>query len=544
MKALLTVALLAASCMLASASIKATSSGLYWDDAFGPGAANLPQMCLDIACVDANLCFIAGGSNGVGFGIYGYNGQLNGRVEEMRAVNMSMMVLSVEAAGTAAAPKGASGGVTTIFFPAQFQAEHYYDAATRTWMVSQTPLEFVTATPSISASKDGSTVVAIDETTTSGVLYSTDGAQTYTYVQLNGYPTPNMGNCSAPNQVEVIDSQTWYILLGQEPQTASSSSSSSSSGFHGRKTVRKGRHDVTLDYSSGSAKISAARKIPVKMDDASSGETCVGYSYQLIKTTNAGQSYTAVFEKSNATFTLFDISCLDVNTCVAVGGNDMSSMVYMTTDGTTWKHVYTVNGNANGTVAFSEVAFVNTSDIWIGGAVINQAAQSAVGVFYYSRDGGNTWFEYNNLQYAVAEIMSLSFPNSTVGFATGITQEQSSSILKYAVQPYYGYFAQIQCLTSSCNLLCEEMYFPQGLCLQSNTGGIIATCSESGLEVKSYETTSCIGSYNTSTAPVNQCLQAQGGGGLPYFENLCNVGMTRKSDRAQTHTALAKVLVH
>ena len=53
---LVAFAVLAASCsIIASAAVHSeVATGSYWDDALPPGSA-LPQMCLDIACVDANL---------------------------------------------------------------------------------------------------------------------------------------------------------------------------------------------------------------------------------------------------------------------------------------------------------------------------------------------------------------------------------------------------------------------------------------------------------------------------------------------------------
>jgi len=533
-------------CVVATlASVKSQASGLSWDDAFAPGSA-LPQICLSMSCVDPNLCFIAGGSNGVGFGIYSYDGQLNGNVVEMNMNNQSMMMMSVEAGGTSAAPRGAAGGMAAIFTPGM-EAEHYYDAATKTWIPSATPLELVIASPFISASKDGNTVVVADGASTNQLLVSSDAAVTYTAATVAGFPSPNYGNCSAPVALEVVDANTWYIIFGQEPETASSSSSGqSSSSFSstGRRSVRRHNREITLDVTSGEPRVSTKRVAPVIGETGvKSGETCVGYSYQILKTTNGGQSFTALFEQSNASFSFSDIACLDANNCVAVGGNAFDSFVYQTKDGQTWNLVYTARSSGNTSVGFNQVAYANASDIWVGGLIADDAAQTAAGMFFYTRDGGRTWFQYTHLQYAVAEIITLTFPTATVGFAAGITQEQSSSILKYAPQPYYGYFAQKQCISNTCTAICEEAYFPQGLCMEATGGSIIATCTSAGLLVHSYETTSCVGAYNTSTAPVNTCLQSSNGGPLGYFENLCNVEAIRKEE-SQVSKVSSKVMLN
>lgn len=537
-------AIAVASCgLIASAAVKAGSAE-YWDDAFAPNSA-LPQICMSIGCVDENLCFIAGGSNGVGFGIYSYDGQLNGNVAQMNMNNQSMIVVSVEAAGTASSPKGASGGVGT-FFTTGFAPEHYYDAANQVWQPSGAPAELAVATPSIGSANNGNTVVALDGGEPAGLLISQDGAQTYTLQAITGYPSPNLGNCSTANYIEVVSADSWFILLGQEPQTPSSSSSAASSSFDvaGRRTIRHKNRDVSLDITSGSVRVSSVRAPrPDPRAGVASGETCVGYSYQVIKTTDGGATYTNLMEQSNASFTFSGIDCLNATHCVMVGGNQLASVVYMTNDGTNFHEVFNVDGTANGTVLFNDVAYANGTDIWIGAELGDSQTQTAIGVFYYSRDGGKTWFEYNNLQYAVATIMSLSFPTATVGFATGITQEQSSSILKYAPQPYMGYFAQKQCISSTCNVLCEEMYFPQSLCMGATGGSMTATCTANGLEVKTYQTTSCVGAFNTSTAPVNQCLESNNGGPLAYFENICDVAAIRKETAQRSKTGAKPLLM-
>lgn len=540
-----------ASCVLAAVVVASVHSeaanGNCWDPAFAPGSPEVPQIVMAVACVDKGHCFLAGGQNGQGYGIYYYDGQINGQVSMMPMNNMSMMIMSVEAGGTAADPTGAAGGISTFFTPGM-PAEHYFDSKAGTWQPSTVnALSLATVSTSISASKSGKFVVALDGGSPNGTLISTDGGATYNLKTIPGFPTPNMGNCTTANAVEVVDENTWYIIFGQEPQVPSASSSSAgSSGFgvasSARKALRKKHVEYTVDFSTGAPRVEAIQMNARGSHELKDGEYCDGYDYEIVKTTDGGATYTSLIQGANASFYFTDISCLDADHCAAVGGSAFDSVVYMTADGSTWKQVLQVSTNANGSAVFNQISYVNGTDIWIGGSEQNDAAQTATGLFYYSKDGGKTWFMYNHFEYAVAVVMSMSFPTSSVGFAVGINQDQSSAILKYAAQPYFGYFGQKQCFNNACDFLCQEAYFPQNMCIEGGSGSVIATCTPTGLVTKNYNTTSCVGAFTTSTAPINTCLQ-NANGGAPYFENLCNVEEVRKTTHQHSRVG-TKFMAH
>lgn len=508
--------------VVAASALKTSdpAPSLCWADALPPGS-NLPQIVLSMDCVDKDMCFIAGGSNGAGFGVFAYDGKIDGQVYQMQENNQSMITMGVVARGTSAAPIGVTAGVATFFTP-QFPPFHYYQASSKIWQPSAAPFEFATACQSVSATKDGQTIVAVDGGSPSGFMVSSTGGKTFTFVNLTAAPAPGMKNCSAPGMIAVADANTWYLLIGQSPETPSSSSSAASSSFDAsaEATISARRGKTVASMTTG-----PKRKVSVELNVGStvaSGETCIGYSAQIVKTTNGGATWTSQVTLPNADFSFNDIDCVDATTCIAVGSGDFFSNVYMMTDGTTWKQVFKVTGsNGTGIPLFNLVRFVNRSTIWIAGAFEIPSQQAQEGLFYFSKDGGKTFLAYPQLQPEVAAILALTFVDGD-GFAAGVTTQQSSTVLKYADQPYYGYFEQVHCLTDSCNFLCESVLFPQGMCLQSSTGGLKAFCTPDNLEIKSYETTDCSGSFNTSTMPTGQCLNSTQGGPLPFFENVCN----------------------
>jgi photosystem II stability/assembly factor-like uncharacterized protein len=482
---------------------------------------------MDISCADTNLCFIAGGSNGVGFGVFYYDGQLDGQVYQMNMVNASEIVMSVIGRGSSAQPIGVAGGVSTFFTPG-FPPLHFYDGSNKQWNVSSSPFEFATVIPSIAATKDGQTIIGLNPGQPSGVMVSTNAGNSFTLIPLKGFPSANFPNCTAPNYVAVGDNATWYMILGQSPSTASSSSSGQSSSFDSSERLLQVRHRRQLI----TAKMDKHNKYTVKAEPnaahlvnpahVDSGETCFGYSVQIIKTSDGGQTWTAQLSEASSDYTLFDIDCLDANTCVAVGSGDLFSVVYMMTNGKTWSRAFKVSGNNNTGIPLMQIVrFVNRTDIWIGGSWQVPAQQAAEGLFYFSKDGGKTFLQYPTLQPEVAVVMAMTFVKGE-GFATGITTEQSSTVLRYTNQPYYGYFEQVSCLTNSCSLLCQSTMFPQGMCLQSGGGGgVKAFCQTSGLSIQQYQTTDCSGSYTSSVSPINTCMNSTNGGPFPYFENVC-----------------------
>merc|ERR1719169_121977 len=68
--------------------IPTAPKSLVWEDLFAPPYQGLPEISMSIACVDPALCFLLGGSNGAGFQLFSFNGQVNGNLNPMIEPNM------------------------------------------------------------------------------------------------------------------------------------------------------------------------------------------------------------------------------------------------------------------------------------------------------------------------------------------------------------------------------------------------------------------------------------------------------------------------
>lgn len=434
---------------------------LCWESAFAPGDASLPQIILAVQCVDPTLCFLAGGSNGVGFGVFSYDGKMNGDVEQMQMQNQTLMVVALAAGGTKAAPHGGSGGVGFFFTP----AINYLDG--QEWKPSAIPFEFIEEIQAMRSSPDGMHIVALDGVS-NGVWHSTDGAASYSLANVTGLPP--LLNCSGPGSIAMIDDKTWYMTLGQYPHTNKQFTREAD----GSMTFRKTRH---MEVNSKKGRFQ-------KVAPSVGKEKCVGYAAQIAKTTDGGVTWTAQFTQIN-TFSWNDLDCTSATTCFAIGSDDSNSYVYWTNNGgANWTKVFEIQPQGNTAIFLSAVRYVNATDIWFGGALQDGAAQTSEGVFYYSKDGGKTILQYSMLQPEIAEIMDMSFVGGE-GFATGLTLQQTSMIMRYTVQPYYGYFVQQSCILPGCTILCSNNTFPQGMCLGMQGGdSAIVTCTPQGLKTK------------------------------------------------------------
>ena len=125
--------------LLMLGSCATAANELIWKDLFTPPYQACPEIALGISCVAKDLCFIPGGSNGVGFGMYSFDGQTNGNLIMMNEPNMTLMIMTTAMGGTKANPVGAFGGVGLL---TASKALQYLSNGT-TWLPSTTPPEFV-----------------------------------------------------------------------------------------------------------------------------------------------------------------------------------------------------------------------------------------------------------------------------------------------------------------------------------------------------------------------------------------------------------------
>jgi hypothetical protein len=84
-------------------------------------------------------------------------------------------------------------------------------------------------------------------------------------------------------------------------------------------------------------------------------------------------------------------------------------------------------------------------------------------------------------------------------------------------------------MLAGCSFLCQNMTFPQGVCIPAQGGSAMAFCHKDGIHQNMYSTTSCVGSYNATIQPIGKCLKDTQG---TYFENFCNTdGAQQKKEK-------------
>lgn len=530
MKTALAAAVLAAAMMAAAAGVavsapRATSTAVIWESLFPPPYTACPEIVVGLSCIAKDLCFIPGGSNGAGFGMFTFDGQPNGQLLPMAEPNQTTMILTTAMGGTKQQPVGAFGGAGGALL--DMTPPIQYLANGTTWepsLIEQ--IEFVLETQSMCATDDGQHILFVGNGIQgSSVMHSEDAGVLFEVVDVNT-KLPRPKNCSAPAYAAMVNETTWYLTAGQFPQDRKNSGRGARDRDGNRVLARKNFHiDIVEDKATKRARYSVRES---KFGGGGGGDdyVCVGYVAIIAKTTDGGQTFTVQYANDNATFAFSQIDCASAVHCVAVGAGDTAgaeTVIFQTTDGQHWRQVLSVPNTPTTMHLLYSIRFADAQHVWAAGGLQTQTASA--GLLFFSNDGGSTWEQYPHLQPDIYEIMDLSFAEG-VGYAAAMSEFKTATILKYANQPYFGYFTQAQCPTSGCNFLCENITFPQGMCLTAQGGSAMAFCTAAGLEQRMYETTSCVGNYTTTTQPVGQCLATSSGG---FFENFCGGGSGQRS---------------
>ena len=271
-----------------------------------------------------------------------------------------------------------------------------------------------------------------------------------------------------------------------------------------------------------------------------------GYSCVIAKTMDGGTTWHNIFYETS-TFYPNGIDCTSSTHCVFVAegfDTDAGAHIFTTFDGLTFQQTLSLVSNSSGQFSLMSVKFNGFNEAWVAGSFESQF--SMTGLFYHTMDGGKTWQQKELLQY-IGEVTDLSFVTGGVGFATAITIFDDSTILRYdatgptptpAPPPWAGNFTQMQCTDPNCAVGCANYSFAQNVCLPLTGGGSASAQCQSGMLMQYVYILSnnCTGPAAQEPMPLDQCLQASGGGS---FENFCGpsydapAGESLKSQRKQ-----------
>ena len=495
-----------------------------WNNLFQPPFQDTPTVMMAISCLSKDKCYISGG-----FDVFTFDGRQNGKFGFLNTPHMSMMMMAIGVGGTVEDPKGDSGGIGLG------NGIQYFVNAT-TLMPSVVQPIFV-ITQDLRVSKDGTKVLIADAAslTVNQVLWSDDAGKTLRPINISTM-VPAAG--ALPRYCSIANDTTWYVTLGQWP----TGGSSSSTGGEGTTTVKEHHLSQRAKVVRGADGRWTRKTTFVATSDIPEP---TGYSCIIAKTTDAGKTWHNVMcEASN--YYPNGIDCVSATHCVAVGegqNEKAGGHIWVTFDGLSFMTALHLKDNATGQWSLMTIAFVNEQEAWVGGSFTTPT--SMVGVMFSTMDGGYTWTEHRNLDF-LAEITAMSFTSDGYGFATALTQYETSTILRYdpagpprtPTPKWLGNFTQKQCADNACSVNCSTVSYPQNVCLGLDGGGsAIVKCATADLldQIIFPFTANCTGTSELQPEPLNKCLATLGGGSV---ENYCgpsefvrNAGTTLKMIR-------------
>jgi hypothetical protein len=225
----------------------------------------------------------------------------------------------------------------------------------------------------------------------SGAMLSSNGGLNFTMVPVTGLYEPYLRYGSYPT------TKTFYVTAGIWGDSVSS--------------------ENTKKHISARLSISNEGKL-IRHEVSDTNST--GYWAQVAKSSDAGETWSIVFEDFESDRYPNDISCYDENTCVFVMEGMGVPQILSTQDGgNTW----TIFNDESGGVSLMAARMYGPTEAWVSGG-------GDVGRMWHTTDL-KTWTAYTTDMNDAAEIMSFDFnADQTMAFATGVLRSQLCDMLK------------------------------------------------------------------------------------------------------------------
>jgi len=359
-----------------------------------------PSIMMAIGCINASLCMITGGESNTPMGVYYTQdqGQSWNRAD-MEQDSFMLMNIDAEPNGNAATAGMGVGGSSALLHSTG--GTKWLASLDQDFMVGQ-------AIRNIKGSGEFAYIGTTNTfSNTQGVATSTDGGVHWT---VSNWPGA-LNNLTEIRYGAFPSATTWYINGGQWPSNnVADKTKKGQPCYRIRKNICIPMGTVTK---------------PKKARDSN------GYLAVMSKTTDGGKTFQTQKIWNNL-FYFNDMDCWDENNCLAAGEgfNDGSTKpggrVLQTTDGgSTWNEVLL---NPLNNAGMGIVRYVSATEAWAAGGEENSSG-SMEGTFYHTTDNGKTW-EKQTVPY-IGDILSMQFVDSTLGFAAGVTEFQTSQVVKY-----------------------------------------------------------------------------------------------------------------
>ncbi|KAJ9468047.1 hypothetical protein DIPPA_34527 [Diplonema papillatum] len=392
-------------------SVVAAALAAEWTDLFKPPFSGAPaELMFGISCAAPMTCYIAGGDSNTGFGVYKTTDAKLTQVSRVpiTAREPPLLLMSVgtrdeKHAVTAGLEIGVGGTYYTkngAYFNSSIEVGAVVTQAVYSTSFGYAFVGSVVGSHGVSVSRD-------DGLTFSGKWLPRDFAP------------------EAPPRYGAFPSEkVWYVTGGMWPNTTQASQA-------GGKVVALNSR-LSFDGRSGAV---TRRWASAANNQAAAAPNSTQYAGMIAKTTDGGETWTKVFSTAGK-FYFNGISCATESLCIAVGegfaddGSTAPGAHVMRTEdgGSTWSEVYVYGASTHGSA--TAVTMLSETEVWVG-TTFAQSTLKAGAQFIHSTDGGKTWTESPVLS-GVADVLSMSFINSTVAFAVGITVDEDSTALAYA----------------------------------------------------------------------------------------------------------------
>ena len=500
MKCVIVAALMAVT-MASASGLRADPLPRGWISMFDPPYAGVPSIMLAISYTEGNNCFIPAGQNNAGFGVYRWDGNVrnNANFTAVNQVDPILMEMAITVGGTNANPRGVVAGVNPVGNGVNyFSGPNLLSPATGDGYLFQTQDAVSTHNAQFIA------IPGSDIQENNAILYSKDFGKNFTQKNIN---SPMPINLTETRYAAIPSPTVMYATLGSWPNNAVS------------------KKDKNVIQQTERVSISRNGKRTAKFMKAASKtvRNTYGYSAVVAKSVDAGNTWENLLSTTDNYYPNA-IDCASDTHCVFVAegfDDNAGAHIFLTEDGKTFKSVlFLPSTQAAGEYSMMSVKFNGPNQVFAAGSLA-QSQFDAKGVVYVSNDGGKTWALNSEGLAEIVEITAMTFVNG-VGFATAMTSEQSSTILRYdATGPaptpaptWVGNFTQTACTDTACSVGCQTSSFAQNVCLTLNGGGSAkAQCVGTSLVQNIFILSdTCTGPSEQQPQPLNTCLAANGGG--------------------------------
>lgn len=208
----------------------------------------------------------------------------------------------------------------------------------------------------------------------------------------------------------------WYVTAGSFPTGAKNTKNdvkSSKSSFN--KHIQVDAATMSVQWTKG--------------DESSKSKKDDGYSAGIMKTTDGGKTWKAVFKNFETGDDIYPngIDCFTEDHCIAVLEGNSARIIVTRDGGKTWKQTLMDDDPHS---SLMDVKMLSDTEAWAAGG--HPVQGEFEGRFFHSLDGGDTWTkEAIKGMY----IVSLDMMTSKSGYAVSFTDSQPAGIKLYRYSP-------------------------------------------------------------------------------------------------------------